>query len=78
MAKKVTTKSKKPVGFKGRIDTAIKEEMKIYSKHKLARKLVVNFPKSKRVPFLGKLGMRLITISGGVLDIQFFDMNKKN
>lgn len=40
-------------------------------KHGLTQKMVIAFPKKKKVPFWGKIAVWLIRRNGGVLDTTF-------
>lgn len=59
-----------------RLQAAIKEEEKIYTKYGILRRLYIRFDERGKVPLMGKLGMFLLRKSGGVIDVQFHDMWK--
>lgn len=62
-------------GFEEKVSAYIKAEGGLLVKHKLAKKLIVSFPKrkGKSVPFWGKVGMWLVRTSGGIIDTMYTD-----
>lgn len=52
------------------------EQQKLLKKHKLAMRLVVSFHQHRKVPTLGKLGIWLIRVNGGILDTMFMEDKK--
>ena len=73
--KKPTHKKKLTVETSAR--AYLEDEVLLLKKHKLTRRLIVSFPKSKKTPFLGKVGMALVRMSGGIIDTMFADLPKK-
>lgn len=71
--RKSPSKKTKQKPFKERVKSAMKEEQKVYTKHGVGRRLFINFPNKTKIPFLGKIGMKLAQWSGGVIDIKFTD-----
>ena len=49
----------------------IEEDIKLMGKYKLTKRIVVMFPTKGKIPFLGRLGLRMLSWAKGVPDIQF-------
>lgn len=75
------TKTKKAVkkilSLEERIRATVAAEELLYSRNGLAKKSIVNFPTKKTVPLLGRLGMWLVRVNGGVFDTIFSDVPNK-
>lgn len=72
------TKSKKVAPFKERAQEVLKKDEQLYQKYGIGRKLIINYPHRKKAPIIGRIGIKLLQISGGTLDIQFNDLWKNN
>lgn len=69
------TKKDNTLSLNEKVEAFSKDEAKILKKHKLAKRQVVVFPHSTngKVPFMGRLAMKLLKLSKGVITIQFFN-----
>lgn len=75
----MATKKAQPKSPKTLADKAVafmQEDAKLLEKHGLARRLVITFPHSMRVPLLGRLGVALLKRSRAVLDTEFGEVTK--
>lgn len=81
MTTKNTTKKKKVVmegkSLTDRVKDATKKESKIYDDRGVNRQIFINFPKKQRVPLIGKIGIKLVQMSGGILDIKYIDLREE-
>ena len=55
----------------------LKENDVLLRKHKLAIRLVVNFPRRFKTPVLSKIALWLVAKQGGQLDIEFGEIRKR-
>lgn len=62
--------------FKERANRYLKENDSLLKKNNLAARLIINFPKNIKVPFLSRIALWIVAKQGGQLDIQFFDIKK--
>jgi hypothetical protein len=59
-----------------RVTSYIKEEAKLLKKYKIAKKMIINFGRKKKVPWLSKIAIKIINAQGGIVDLQFFNLKK--
>lgn len=70
--KKAKRKSKSPQDILTEKATAFMvDEQKLLKKYGLARQIVVTFPKRESVPLMGKVAVKLLKWSGGVIEPKF-------
>lgn len=65
------------MNLKQKVKACITEKRKIERKYKLGSRMVVNFPKRKKVPLLSQVAMRIIMKQGGILDTQYYEDKKR-
>jgi hypothetical protein len=76
MAKKST---KKPVSFQDKLKTMLEKEQGVYEKQGIGRRFVIVFPnrQNKKAPLLGRIGVSLLGMSGGQIQIQYDEIKQK-
>jgi len=57
--------------FNVKVGKYLAERKKLLGKYGLTSKMVIAFPKHKRVPFLGKVAIWLIQRKKGIIDLIF-------
>lgn len=67
------TKPKKSPALKERALAYIEGEKQLLDKLNIAKKIVVVFPNKKKTPFFGAVGIWLIKVSGGIIDLHLID-----
>lgn len=55
----------------------LEKENEMYEKAGIMRTFVVSFPNRQKAPLLGRIGVKLITMAGGLIQIQFNKVDKK-
>ncbi len=61
---------------KKNIDKYVKEYVALLKKHKLASRVVLTFPKRKKINLIIKLAMWILDKQGAVLDTEFVSTKK--
>lgn len=60
-----------------KVKSYLEKEAKLVEQLGLKRRLVLDFPRHKKVPLLGRIAGRLLMWSGGHPDIRFTEAPKK-
>lgn len=76
MARKST---KKVANFQDRLKVMLEKEQAVYEKQKIARRFVIVFPnrQNKKAPLLGRIGVSLLGMSRGQIQIQYDEIKHK-
>lgn len=72
MASKKTTEK----DFQTRVETAIQKEIQLYEKAGVQKRIVIQYPRAKKAPLLGRIGEWLLRGSGAHITTQYIDKNK--
>jgi hypothetical protein len=64
---------KKEKTIQERAEAFVKEENSLIEKYNLDRQILFTFPGKKKVPFFGKVSVRFLKWSGGIIEFQFND-----
>ncbi len=59
-----------------RAQSYLKENEVLLKKHRLLLRLVINFAEKKKVPLLSRIALWIVNKQGGLLDIQFGEIQK--
>lgn len=62
--------------FDARIAEYIEEEQKLCKRLKMSRKLCVNFPRKKKIPFWSRQALKVLRSQGGIVDMRFTDLKQ--
>jgi hypothetical protein len=63
--------------FESRVKQYMKENEAFLKRNNIAIRLVMNFPRSSKVPMLSRMALWIIGKQGGILDMEFGDPKKK-
>lgn len=74
MARKNTGKKRE---IKEVLQDILNAENKAYEEAGIARTFVVSFPNRQKAPLLGRLGVFLFSMAGGIIQINFHQVDKK-
>jgi hypothetical protein len=71
--KKAQTKTKT---LAEKLQPLLKKEQASYDKLGIVRTFVITFPNRHKAPLLGRLGVKLIGMVGGIIQIQYTESNQ--
>lgn len=74
MARKNTGKKRE---FQEVLKDILEAENKAYEEAGIVRTFIVSFPNRQKAPLWGRIGAKLITMTGGIIQIQFQQVDKK-
>lgn len=74
---KKTKKAKKIETLDERIRDYISADAESLRARKLKTKLIINFPRRRKVPWLSQLSLAIIRWQGGILDMRFFNVREQ-
>lgn len=64
-------KTKKRLTFQETLKCLLEEETAAYNKAGIFRQFVIVFPNRQKAPLLGRIGVKLISMVGGIIQIQY-------
>lgn len=70
-------KSQKKQTFQERLQPILEKEQAVYDKAGIGRQFVISFPNRHKAPLLGRIGVKLLHMTGGIIQIQFHEVPKK-
>lgn len=73
MARKTTKKEP----FQDTLKRILEAENATYEEAGIVRQFIVSFPNRQKAPLLGRLGVKLIGMAGGIIQIQFGKRDNK-
>lgn len=77
ISKIVKKNNKHPLEFLSRIEAYMENDNNALNKYGIVKKLVISFKrKQKKIPFLSRIAIKIISKQGGIIDTQFSDALK--
>lgn len=67
----------KVLTLQDKIKPILEKEHAAYEKAGVVRRFAVTFPNRHKAPLLGRLAVKLLNFSGGIIQIQFDEVSKK-
>lgn len=67
MARKTTKKEP----FQDTLKRILEAENATYEEAGIGRQFIVSFPNRQKPPLLGRIGVKLLTMSGGIIQMQY-------
>jgi hypothetical protein len=68
---------KKELTFRDRLQSLLEAEAAMYDKENIVRQFVISFPNRQKAPLLGRIGARLVGMTGGVIQIKYDEIKQK-